>query len=146
MEKFCAHQKLNGKNVICKAYMGDITCRHTSIKDRMFSDMPCTRYENYEETQSGLEIHRLLATTSNIKDIKDRKKTFEIRRNDRIFKIGDIIVLTDKSDESNSISVVVNYIETYNSYENYVVLGIELAKDNSSDDNMSKLKAAVAIV
>lgn len=62
------------------------------------------------------------------------QKTFEVRKNDRNFQVGDVLILKEYSPEKGwpdhgSYSICrakIVYIETYAQQEGYVVLGIEL--------------------
>lgn len=59
--------------------------------------------------------------------VSDGSKTFEIRKNDRDFKLGDIVMLQEY-DESGfrgrNILVEIVYLTDYEQKDNYVVLGI----------------------
>lgn len=62
------------------------------------------------------------------------KKKFEIRVNDRNFLEGDHLVLREFEDEEytgNEIEVLVTYIPDFPLPDNYVVMGIELYKEDS---------------
>lgn len=59
--------------------------------------------------------------------VSDGRKTFEIRKNDRDFQVGDIVMLQEY-DESGfrgrNILVEIVYITDYEQKNNYVFLGI----------------------
>ncbi|MGA5592387.1 ASCH/PUA domain-containing protein [Enterococcus mundtii] len=55
-------------------------------------------------------------------------KTFEIRKNDRDFKVGDNIALSEYEDgqyTGRSILVVITYITDYEQKDDYIVFGIK---------------------
>lgn len=61
--------------------------------------------------------------------ILNNKKTFEIRLNDRDFKVGDTLVLKEyvfnKGFTGLSINKTITYITDYAQKENYVVMSIK---------------------
>lgn len=96
-----------------------------------------------------MKIHELKLDTFYFDDVKSGLKTFEIRKNDRDFQIGDLLSLSRFEDgkylktrsglytnkenaseeaplnEADTILMVVNYITNYEQKDGYVVMGIE---------------------
>jgi hypothetical protein len=74
-------------------------------------------------------IHTLKIETEFFKAVKrTAKKTFEIRKNDRNFQVGDILILEEYMNGmylDDECEAEVIYITDYAQREGYVVLGIE---------------------
>ena len=76
-------------------------------------------------------IHELKILPKYFDDIKVGKKTFEVRKNDRGFKEGDMLALNEydptKGYTGNSLVVYVDYITNDPEYikEGYVIMGIK---------------------
>jgi hypothetical protein len=61
--------------------------------------------------------------------IRTGVKTFEIRKNDRDFQVGDELLLKEYESEKftgNILAAVVTYITDYAQRDGYVVMGIHL--------------------
>ena len=74
--------------------------------------------------------HELKIYQEYFEAVKDGRKKFEIRKNDREYKVGDILVLLeyDKYYEAftgEKITVEISYMTDYAQQDGYVVLGIE---------------------
>lgn len=74
--------------------------------------------------------HELKIYQEYFEAVKDGRKKFEIRKNDRNYKVGDILVLLeyDKYYEAftgEKITVEITYLTDYAQQDGYVVLGIE---------------------
>lgn len=74
--------------------------------------------------------HELKIYQEYFEAVKDGRKKFEIRKNDRDYKVGDILVLLeyDKYYEAftgEKITVEITYLTGYAQQNGYVVLGIE---------------------
>ncbi|HFK6404225.1 ASCH/PUA domain-containing protein [Listeria seeligeri] len=77
------------------------------------------------------KTHELKILSEYFWDIIEGRKTFEIRKNDRDFQVGDYLILKELKDEKHTgwkITVEVTYITKYEQKENYVVMGIKLLK------------------
>ncbi|EAE3145193.1 TPA: DUF3850 domain-containing protein [Listeria monocytogenes] len=77
------------------------------------------------------EVHELKILPEYYEDIVAGRKTFEIRKNDRDFQVGDYLILKEFKDGNHTgwkITVEVTYITDYEQKENYVVMGIKLLK------------------
>lgn len=72
--------------------------------------------------------HELKTLPEYFKAVVENKKTFEVRKNDRNFKVGDILILKEWTPENNytgnEISKKITYILNNLDYckENYVIL------------------------
>lgn len=77
-----------------------------------------------------MKVHELKIEPKYFEAVKDGGKKFEIRKNDRDYKVGDILVLLeyDKYYEAftgEKITVEISYMTDYAQQDGYVVLGIE---------------------
>ncbi|EAG6328088.1 DUF3850 domain-containing protein [Listeria monocytogenes] len=76
--------------------------------------------------------HELKILSEYFWDIVVEQKTFEIRKNDRDFQVGDLLILKEFKREKPTrrwIAVEVIYITDYEQKEGYVVMGIKLDDD-----------------
>jgi len=80
------------------------------------------------------ETHELKIISVYFGAVKDGRKTFEVRKNDRDYKVGDILLLEEifgtgdvyNSKTRDSIEVVITYIYSGElCKEGYVILGIK---------------------
>ncbi|EAE5185442.1 DUF3850 domain-containing protein [Listeria monocytogenes] len=79
-----------------------------------------------------MKTHELKILSKYFWDILEGKKTFEIRKNDRDYQVGDYLILKELKDEKHTgrkLPVVVTYITDYEQKEGYVVMGIKLDDD-----------------
>ena len=80
-----------------------------------------------------MKVHNLKIKPQYFKDVISGLKTFEVRRNDRNFKVGDIIALEEYKGDYTSrfVNVEITYILDDHEYckEGYVVLGFKLRLD-----------------
>lgn len=75
-------------------------------------------------------IHTLKIDSEYFEDIKMQRKNFEVRKNDRDFRLGDFIILNEFKDDlhtGSSIIVCINYILYDKQYvkDGYCILGIQ---------------------
>lgn len=83
---------------------------------------------------SGRE-HDLKLSTRWFPYVADGSKTFEIRKSDRDYKVGDVLVLheydSDKMEymDSKPLRALITWLSDYEQQDGYVVLGIKLLKD-----------------
>ena len=76
-------------------------------------------------------IHRLKILPEYFEAQKNRVKTFEIRKNDRNFKVGDKLMLYEinsktKQKTGRVLEVQVTYMTDYSQKEDYVVMATRL--------------------
>lgn len=74
-------------------------------------------------------IHLLKILPEYYQSVVSGLKTFEIRKNDRAFKVGDTLYLNEVQEgelTGNSVRVEIIYMTDYAQQENYVVLGIRM--------------------
>ena len=75
------------------------------------------------------ETHYLKILPKYFADVRTGVKTFEIRKNDRNYKVGDTLFLREYENgyfTGNIVEAVVTYITDYAQKDNYVVMAIEL--------------------
>ncbi|EAA0362612.1 DUF3850 domain-containing protein [Listeria monocytogenes] len=72
------------------------------------------------------KTHELKILSEYFWDIAEGRKTFEIRKNDRDFQVGDILILREWNNEFSGfqIAVEVVYMTDYEQKDGFVVLGI----------------------
>ncbi|EOL9688637.1 ASCH/PUA domain-containing protein [Listeria monocytogenes] len=77
------------------------------------------------------KTHKLKILPEYFRDIAKGRKTFEIRKNDRDFQVGDTLILQEWEGEYTGyeVPVEVTYITDYEQKEGYVVMGIKLDDD-----------------
>lgn len=77
-------------------------------------------------------LHNLKINKEFFSPVKERIKTFEIRKNDRNFQVGDQIVLNEwdekkiKQYTGKKVNGEIIYITDYEQKENYVVFSFKL--------------------
>ena len=78
--------------------------------------------------------HRIKILPEYFNKVIDGSKTFEIRKNDRNYQVGDVLLMTEfmmshmhgDYETGGWILAVVTYITDYNQKENYVVMSIKV--------------------
>ncbi|MCU5457109.1 DUF3850 domain-containing protein [Bacillus sp. FSL L8-0199] len=75
-------------------------------------------------------LHNLKINKVFFTPVLEQIKTFEIRKNDRDFHIGDKVILNEWDDEKQqytgrNVKVKILYITDYEQKDNYVVFGFE---------------------
>ncbi|MGF9965342.1 DUF3850 domain-containing protein [Bacillus rhizoplanae] len=76
-------------------------------------------------------LHNLKINKEFFSPVLEQIKTFEIRKNDRDFHIGDKVVLNEWDDEKKQhtgrkVNVEITYITDYEQKDNYVVFSFKL--------------------
>lgn len=77
----------------------------------------------------ALRIHQLKIMPEYFRAVQRKQKRFEIRKNDRDYKIGDSLLLQEYSGDrytGNEIGAVITYMTDYAQRKGYVVMGIEV--------------------
>lgn len=76
-------------------------------------------------------IHELKISAYYFQAVKEGRKTFEIRRNDRGFQAGDLVILREYEDRGvtthltgNSLEFKIGYVTNFNQKEDYVVFSL----------------------
>lgn len=73
-------------------------------------------------------VHALKTLPEFFVKVAAGEKTFEIRKNDRNYQVGDLLVLEEWSPETGytwrSETRFVSYITGYNQQDNYIVMGL----------------------
>lgn len=93
-----------------------------------------------------MKVHELKLDDEYFNDVRDGIKTFEIRKNDRDFQVGDLLALSRYKDgsycnwqfnggfhnsdihEADTLLMRVTYITDYEQKDGYVVMGIRPLK------------------
>ncbi|HGC5945109.1 TPA: DUF3850 domain-containing protein [Enterococcus faecalis] len=81
-----------------------------------------------EERERGPKVHELKILPVYFEAVVTRKKRFEIRKNDRDFRVGDILRLREYQNGQYTGELYVTtitYLTDYAQQANYVVMGIE---------------------
>lgn len=99
------------------------------FNDEVFARAWLDGYVCVEEKKT----HTLKIYSEFFEALKEGKKTFEIRENDRDFRVGDILKLAVFSEKrllftSEFIYFEITYITSYQQKDGYVVLGIKEVK------------------
>lgn len=76
-------------------------------------------------------VHKLKININYFKDVLIGKKTFEVRKNDRDYKVGDSIVLNEWNNEEQyftgrKVSGKITYITDFMQLPGYVVFSFEI--------------------
>lgn len=75
------------------------------------------------------KFHELKILPDYFDDVKNGIKTFEIRKNDRGYQVGDSLILQEFQNDSytgKELQAIVRYMTDYEQKENYVVMAIEV--------------------
>lgn len=75
-------------------------------------------------------IHNLKINSIYFEHVINREKTFEIRKNDRNFQVGDYVLLNEWNDGKSTytgrkVKVKIIYITDYEQKDDYVVFGFD---------------------
>ena len=77
-----------------------------------------------------MKVHELKIASEFFEAVKDGRKKFEIRKNDRNYKVGDVLMLLEydkyyQAFTGEKTTVEIIYMTDYAQQDGYVVLGIE---------------------
>jgi hypothetical protein len=103
---------------------------NTEMKDmRYYFGMFITVTDVLEGQYSTFDIHELKILPEYFQAVADRDKTFEIRKNDRDYKVGDRLILREYESArggftGRELSKNITYITDYAQADNYVVMSI----------------------
>jgi ASC-1-like (ASCH) protein len=101
-----------------------------------------------------IKIHQLKILPKYFEDVQAGKKNFEIRKNDRDFKVGDILILKECENGKYTGRIAkrkVNYIlydiDTIGLTKGYCILGLEdKAKSEEEEQMREKINRAVKAI
>lgn len=90
-----------------------------------------------EMEETGQKVHQIRLAKSYFDDVTNEIKTFELRKNDRGYKKGDILEMMEFADGKNTgrtVKVLVTYIlEDYTGIEDgYCIMATKLMKDGET--------------
>lgn len=99
-----------------------------------------------------MKVHELKLDDKYFNDVQDGSKTFEIRKNDRDFQVGDLLALSRYKDGSycyynffskfnnsdihgaDTLLMLVTYVTDYEQKDGYVVMGISPYQTGDTED------------
>lgn len=79
------------------------------------------------------KTHKLKITPQYYKEVANGTKTFEIRKNDRDYQTGDIVILREYNEDTkdytgNELSFKIGFVTDYEQTDGYVVFSIQPLK------------------
>ncbi|MEW4424853.1 ASCH/PUA domain-containing protein [Enterococcus hirae] len=108
--------------------------------DKQRLSWPSSKFELYEGG-NGMKIHELKILPEYFETVTSGRKRFEIRKNDRDYKVGDLLYLREWNGENftgDSYKAEVTYITDYAQKDGYVVMGIKGLEEENEIRNSTK--------
>lgn len=89
--------------------------------------------------ETGQKVHQIRLAKTYFDDVANGIKTFELRKNDRGYKVGDILEMMEFADGKNTgrtVKVLVTYmLEDYTGIEDgYCIMATKLMKDDEKEE------------
>lgn len=102
-----------------------------------------------DASESGQRIHQIRLSSQYFDDVCSGKKSFEFRKNDRNYKVGDILEMTEFKDGKNTgrmVRVIVTYfLDGFTGMEDdYCILGTSLVNENGEPLDRADVKQIIA--
>lgn len=102
-----------------------------------------------DASESGQRIHQIRLSSQYFDDVCSGKKSFEFRKNDSNYKVGDILEMTEFKDGKNTgrmVRVIVTYfLDGFTGMEDdYCILGTSLVNENGEPLDRADVKQIIA--
>ena len=102
-----------------------------------------------DASAGGQKIHQIRLSSKYFDDVCSGKKSFEFRKNDRNYKVGDILEMTEFKDGKNTgrmVRVIVTYfLDGFTGMEDgYCILGTSLVNENGEPLDRADVKQIIA--
>lgn len=121
----------------CVCVCPAISCRAEAIRRNVENGYPCiTLIQSKEGSGAEVITHDLKIRSEFFEAVRSGVKRFEIRRNDRGYKVGDLLCLheTDGAGYTGrSVAKFVSYITDFEQRSGFVVMGISSIRQASDD-------------
>lgn len=100
-------------------------------------------------SESGQKVHQIRLSSQYFDDVCSGKKSFEFRKNDRNYKVGDILEMTEFKDGKNTgrmVRVIVTYfLDGFTGMEDdYCILATALINENGEELQRVDMKQVIA--
>ena len=102
-----------------------------------------------DASEGGQKIHQIRLSSKYFDDVCSGKKSFEFRKNDRNYKVGDILEMTEFKDGKNTgrmVRVIVTYfLDGFTGIEDgYCILGTSLVNKDGEPLDRADIKQIIA--